>query len=180
MKNNNLKMREQTNRDAITDGNMELLSFSGINPEFYIHRTIVQVQNAYSDMSENVESGFIMFILKVRQFEAEMRARDYIPKPSGEFRNRGILKPVASKNEGEGEEAQDPDAYDNELDEEHRIPTAQNYYTLIDAERERLKEDSEFDDPNLKRVQLAYYKYELLSEILYDDNKPIKKLYVRG
>jgi hypothetical protein len=173
-----MKMREQTNRDAITDGNMELLSFSGINPEFYIHRTIVQVQDAYSNMSENVETGFIVFILKVRQFEAEMRARDYIPRrPTGEFRNRAIINP--KKAEEEGEEGQDPDAYDNELDEEHRIPTAQNYYKLIEEERKRINEDNELDD-NMKRVQLAYYKYELLSEIIYDDNKPIKKLYVRG
>jgi hypothetical protein len=159
------------------DGGVELLSFSGINPEFYIHRTIIQVQEALSSMNEKPSEGLILLMLKVRQLEAEMRARDYIPKLDGTFRtkNQALQKAYKEKNEEAGE-----DSYDEEAEDfDEKIPSAINYYELIRKEKEKLANDEELDD-TLRRAYLSLFKYELLCEIIFNENKNPVKAYIRG
>jgi len=160
------------------DGGVELLSFSGINPEFYIHRTIIQVQEALSSMNEKPSEGLILLMLKVRQLEAEMRARDYIPKLDGTFRtkNQQLQKEYHKQNE----EAESEDAYDDTIDDKDEIiPSAINYYKLINQEKEKLAGDGELDD-TLRRAYLSLFKYELLCEIIFNENKNPVKAYIRG
>jgi hypothetical protein len=164
------------------DGGVELLSFSGINPEFYIHRTIIQIQDSLSGMNEKPSEGLILLMLKVRQLEAEMRARDYIPKIDGTFRTKNVkLKSQYDKKKIEELKEVDSDSVydDDEKDEFIRIPSAINYYKLIDEERIKLKEDSELDD-TMRRAYLSLFKYELLCEIIFDENKNPIKAYIKG
>jgi hypothetical protein len=164
------------------DGGVELLSFSGINPEFYIHRTIIQVQESLSSMNEKPSEGLILLMLKVRQLEAEMRARDYIPKLDGTFRTKNVkLKSAYDEKKKEDLLIEDSESvYDEEeKDEFVRIPSAINYYKLIENEREKLKNDLEIDD-TLRRAYLSLFKYELLCEIIFDENKNPIKAYIKG
>ncbi len=160
------------------DGGVELLSFSGINPEFYIHRTIIQVQEALSSMNEKPSEGLILLMLKVRQLEAEMRARDYIPKLDGTFRSKNQVLQKAYKEKNE--EVPDEDAYDEQGEDfDEKIPSAINYYELIRREKFKLDSDEELDD-TLRRAYLSLFKYELLCEIIFNENKNPVKAYIRG
>ncbi len=47
-----------------------------INPQYYIHMNIVNIQNCLSAQNGDIKSGILRFMLSVRQLEGLLRARN--------------------------------------------------------------------------------------------------------
>lgn len=72
-----------------------------INPQYYIHNMIINIQNCLSPQSGDLQSGILRFMIMVKQFESLVRAKNGLSKEYDTAIEEYVKSEAHTKNNGE-------------------------------------------------------------------------------